>query len=275
MARVREKSLESFKSYVALIEKLQSQAANSLWFRGCGKRNHQLTPSLYRHKTARVKEEIEKLERELMTRFRQRSIPLHNRPLTDEWDTLFFMQHYGVPTRLLDWTENPFIAFYFAVTSALFKVRARAGATPSLNFYTDASIWILDPVAWNNHALKQQSYSGGILTPGDVALNPYKPLTRFSEMNVDAVSLYGAHNSPRIVAQRGVFTIFGQKTIPMEQAYDREKYPRGCLLKVNLGRNVLPQMRRSILNQGITESVVFPDLDGLAREMKREFKFEY
>src|ERR1700689_3191158 len=117
MHRVRVKSLGSFKSYVALIEKLQSQTANSLWFRGCGKRNHQLMPSLYRHKTIKTKEGIEKLERPLMTRFRQRSIPLHNRPLTDDWDTLFFMQHYGVPTRLLDWTENPFIAFYFAVTS--------------------------------------------------------------------------------------------------------------------------------------------------------------
>ena len=42
---------------------------------------------------------METLERQLMVRFRQRSIPLHNRVLTDEWDMLFFMQHYGVPTR--------------------------------------------------------------------------------------------------------------------------------------------------------------------------------
>src|SRR6476646_10491241 len=155
MAKVHEKSLISFKSYVALIEKLQSEADNSLWFRGCGKNNHQLIPSLYRHKAVKDKEGMEVLERQLMTRFRQRSIPLHNRPLTDEWDTLFFMQHYGVPTRLLDWTENPFIAFYFAVTSALFKVQRRRGSEPSLTFSTDAAIWVLNPVAWNNHALRQ------------------------------------------------------------------------------------------------------------------------
>lgn len=275
MAKVREKSLDSFKGYVALIEKLQSKADNSLWFRGCGKRNHQLISSLYRHKTVRNKDQIETLERDLMTRFRQRSIPLHNRPLTDEWDTLFFMQHYGVPTRLLDWTENPFIAFYFAVTSARFNVTRRRGAEALLTFSTDAAIWILDPVLWNKHALRQQSYDGGVLTPGDPALHPYKPMTKFKDMYVDAVGLYGAHNSPRIVAQRGVFTIFGQKTTPMEQAYEKDKFPSNCLLKVNLDRSVLPKMRTSILNQGITESVVFPDLDGLAREMKREFKFEY
>jgi hypothetical protein len=59
----------------------------------------------------------------LVMRFRQRTIPLHSRDLSDEWDALFFMQHYGVPTRLLDWTENPFIAFYFAVMSARFKAK--------------------------------------------------------------------------------------------------------------------------------------------------------
>jgi hypothetical protein len=35
-----------------------------------------------------------------------------------------------------------------------------------------------------------------------------------------------------------------------------------------------PQMRNSLLNQGITESTVFPDLEGLARETKRHFGFE-
>jgi len=44
---------------------------------------------------------------------------------------------------------------------------------------------------------------------------------------------------------------------------------------VILPKAALPNMRRSILNHGITESVVFPDLEGLAKEMKREFGFEY
>jgi len=271
---VREENPESFTAYVALIEELQSTTQNSLWFRGCGRRAHPLIPTFYRHETVTSRDKLESLERQMMVRFRQRSIPLHNRQLTDEWDALFFMQHYGVPTRLLDWTENPFIAFYFAVMSCPFaQKKRRAGSSSELSFSSDAAIWVLDPAIWNNHALSQQGYDRGVLTPGDAALHPYKPLTKFDEIPIHPVALYGAHNSPRIVAQRGVFTIFGQSTTAMETAYQRYKFPNDCLLKINLKRAVLAKMRTSILKYGITESVVFPDLEGLAREMRREFKF--
>jgi hypothetical protein len=276
MAEVPEKRIDSFRKYIALVERMQSKANNSLWFRGCGNRKQVLIPSLYRHKKKKKKADIEELESRLMTRFRQRSIPFVNRPLNEDWDTLFFMQHYGIPTRLLDWTENSFIAFYFAVMSARFSV-SRAGGTdaPKFKFSRDATIWILDPVAWTIHALEQQTYQGGVLTPSDSALSRYKPLMKFDEMRIHPVALYGAYNSPRIVAQRGVFTIFGQNTIPMEKAYDTDSFPRRCLTRVILPKAALPNMRRSILNHGITESVVFPDLEGLAKEMKREFGFEY
>ena len=276
MANVPEKTIESFRQYVSLVERMQSKAANSLWFRGCGTRDKGLIPSLYRHKIKKKKAEIEELERRLMTRFRQRSIPLVNRPVNEDWDTLFFMQHYGIPTRLLDWTENPFIAFYFAVMAGKFSVRrARGKSVPKLRFSQEATIWILDPKSWTNHALEQQSHTGGVLTPGDSALSSYKPLTKFDDMHGYPVALYGAHNSPRIVAQRGVFTIFGQDTIAMEKVYDSDGFPRKSLTKLILPREALPGMRTSILSHGITESVVFPDLEGLAKEMKREFGFEY
>lgn len=276
MPRAPEKNISSFREYVALVEHLQSRACNSLWFRGCGDGRQELIPSLYRHKTKRKKSDIEELERRLMNRFRQRSIPLLDRPISEGWETLFFMQHYGIPTRLLDWTENPFIAFYFSVTSGKFSVvRGRREGALNFRFRREATIWILDPVAWTNHALEQQSYQGGVLTPGDTHLNPYKPPAKFDEMPIHPVALYGAYNSPRIVAQRGVFTIFGQNTISLEDAYGRHAFPRRSLMKLILRKHCLADMRRSILSHGITESVVFPDLEGLAKEMKREFGFEY
>jgi hypothetical protein len=180
------------------------------------------------------------------------------------------MQHYAVPTRLLDWTENPFVGLYFAVMYAPYEVTSMG----LLRFSQAAALWILDPVAWNRHSLHHQSYDGGVLVPGDDALKGYRPTPSFSGMYNHPVALYGAHNSSRIVAQRGVFTIFGQNTNPMEKVFVTEGFPGDSLIKVTLTRKVLPEIRRSILKYGITESVVFPDLEGLSREIKRTFGFE-
>src|SRR5712692_6043840 len=134
------------------------------------------------------------------------------------------MQHYRIPTRLLDWTENPFIGFYFAVMSATFRTTRRQR---SISFQEDAAVWVLDPIAWNSHALRHQKFDRGVLTPADEALQGYSPLTKFGDMNKHPVALYGAHNNPRIVAQQGVFTIFGQDIGAMEKAYTSDSFPEG------------------------------------------------
>lgn len=265
MAKVAEEKPQSFTDYVKLVEGIQKAHADSLWYRGCGCTRYQLLPSLYRHRTATVHTQLAPLENQVMTRFRQRSIPMHSRSLADDWDALFFMQHYGVPTRLLDWTENPFMGLYFAVMSAPFARDASGqiilDASGQPQFGEDSAVWILDPVAWNRHSLRHQSYDGGVLTPGDDALKGFRPSPTFAGMNNHSVALYGAHNSPRIVAQRGVFTIFGQNTKPMEIVFDTEKFPDGCLIKVVLEKPLILAFRNAVLNFGMTESVVFPDLD--------------
>ena len=274
MPQVPEQKPASFEKFVELVEASHSAPGRLLWYRGCGQASYQLRPTLYRHPAKKSIDDIATLERQLMMRFRQRSIPLLSRELTDDWDRLFFMQHYRIPTRLLDWTENPFIGFYFAVMSASLSMQQTNRRQKSISFQEDAAVWVLDPIAWNSHALRHQKFDRGVLTPADEALQGYKPLTKFADMNKHAVALYGAHNNPRIVAQRGVFTIFGQDTGAMERAYSSDSFPQGCLMKVILARSRLPRMRRSILHHGITEGVVFPDLEGLAREIKRDFGFE-
>jgi len=206
-------------------------------------------------------------------RFRQRSLPFVPRPLGDDWDTLFIMQHYGVPTRLLDWTENPFIGVFFAVTGKNFAMKGR-GVSRHPVFKKDAIIWILDPVAWNKHALRHQSFNRGIPFTDDEVLLPYRPPISSHDARNLPVALNGAHNSSRIVAQRGAFTIFGDNIHSMEYLYDSEEFPADSLVKVRVSKEQIPAVRHSVLSNGITESVVFPDLDGLAREMKREFAFE-
>jgi FRG domain len=270
MATFREVKVRSLPEYLTLVEEAQAKASESLWYRGCGSASYHLLPTLYRHPKYRTADELAQLERKLMTRFRQRSIPYHSRSLSDDWDTLFFMQHYGIPTRLLDWTENPLIALHFALMGA----KRRPTSSRRLAFQSDAAVWMLDPVAWNRHSLRHVSFQGEVLSPDDETIIGYRPTPRFAGMHNQPVALYGVHNSARIVAQQGVFTIFGKDTRPMEQLFRIDAFPAQCLTKITAPRSFIRRLRNSLLNQGITESAVFPDLEGLAREIKRIFGFE-
>lgn len=270
MPRLREERPRSLPQYLELMEELHRKTGYPLYYRGCGKASDELLPSLYRHPKKTSQTDLEELKRQLMTRFRQRSIPYHSRDFRDDWEVLFFMQHYGVPTRLLDWTENSLIGLHFALISAPFKLTNKG----TLHYAEPATVWVLDPVVWNQTALKHISFTGGPLTPGDEALKGYSPGSTAATMHTHPVAIYGAHNSARIVAQQGVFTIFGKNRVSMEALVRNGTFPSAALFCIVVPPSRISWLRKSLLNQGITESVVFPDLEGLARETKRHFGFE-
>jgi hypothetical protein len=267
MANIVEYSLQSLTHYVEVVQDLQNRARHALWFRGLTNSAYSLTPSFYRHpKRLTSQTDINKLENDMLTRFRQRSIPYRARDISDSWEALFFMQHYGVPTRLLDWTENPLTALHFALMHSSAR---KVGTNTNLK---ESVIWVLDPVAWNQTALSDISYSGGALVTTDDNIRSYAPLS--TSMKVHPVALYGAHNSPRIVAQQGVFTIFGIGQIPMNKLVTKGAFPASALQKIVVAPSRIRRIRKALLNQGVTEAVVFPDLEGLAQETKRHFGFE-
>jgi len=268
MPKIRKFQPTTLPNYMRVVQDTQRRAGHALWFRGSGNVEHQLTPSIYRHPTIKKPQEYQALERQLITRFRQRSLPYHARDLSDDWEALFFMQHYGVPTRLLDWTENPLVGLYFALmagTAKRFRTRGRGKA---------AVVWILDPVRWNEEALRHLSYKGGALTPGDDGLRGYAPLDASGILGEPPVCVYGAHNSPRIVAQQGVFTIFGSGRDSMQSLVQGGAFPTRALQAIVVPATRIERMKTALLNQGVTESAVFPDLEGLARETKRHFGFK-
>jgi FRG domain len=270
MRKLKIKHIDSFKDYIAFIENLRTKNAGPIWYRGCGKISYELKPSLYRHKKSNTIEDLMHLEDDIIARFKQRSIPFHSRTITDQWDLLFFMQHFGIPTRLLDWSESPLMALFFAVTLSKHKLGVRGIPV----YENDAAIWVLDPIKWNKRAIDLKSFTDKVLTTDDANANAYKPVGDCKAMKEYPIAIYGAHNSQRIVAQRGVFVCFGKSTDPMEKMYLNHAFPKDCLVKLNINRSKLPHFFEAIHKHGVSDSVVFPDLEGLAREIKREFKFE-
>lgn len=209
-----------------------------------------------------------KLETNLITRFRERAVPYLASPLGTIWEYLFLMQHFGVPTRLLDWTENPLIGLFFALSSA--------SRSEDTNLYREpATVWMLKPAQWNRSAFSHFArYDGSVLSVNHKYLIQYVSEDDTEPPKFPA-AIYGIHNSPRIVAQRGVFAIYGSDTRPMEDIYQAGDFAgeEGALVKTEIPLENIELMLKRLLNMGYTDVVMFPDLEGLARETKRLFGF--
>ena len=267
-----EHTVTSVSKFIEIVE----QDDVLKWFRGAGNASHSLVPSLYRHPSCKDVAKLIEQEYEIIERFKQRSIPFVHRPtvFSDDWDYLFVMQHFGVPTRLLDWTESPFVALYFALTSA--KV-SFVGGQPI--YENDACVWVLRPGAWNNTSLSNVGPPEGVFSSKDSELNAFKPKKDSVLKGTVPVAMYGLHNSERIVAQRGAFVIFGNIMLGMEETFlepnskNGTYFPQEALIKINIPKENIPELLNKLSFLGITDSSIFPDLEGLAKEIKRAYKF--
>ncbi|MFQ4149745.1 FRG domain-containing protein [Arthrobacter sp. LAPM80] len=252
MTKIEVKSVTEFFKVIG--EFADRAGPDPLWFRGTGSEKYKLAPSLYRHPSAKTIEKLLDVENRLIERFRQRSVPfLMDRHLSDDWEFLFLMQHYDVPTRLLDWSESAMVALWFALNS---KAKDREFA----------SVWTLNPTKWNQKVFEFQSYRGGIMSISDLQLLGYKPGAGATSMNTMPAAIYGTHNSPRIVAQRGAFTIAGSDLTALEET-EAARNVDGLLSRIVIMESEVPIMQKQLSQTGFTESMVFPDLPGLAREL--------
>jgi hypothetical protein len=93
------------------------KSTQECFYRGHTHTSYRLIPGLLRGLDKTVKK-IPKLlgdiESDLYYEFRSKAKDLHNQSVSD-WDILIFMQHHGVRTRLLDWSDSLGVAIYFSL----------------------------------------------------------------------------------------------------------------------------------------------------------------
>lgn len=284
MAILKVVEIKSLSDYAKQVERLLEGTRKSCgnasavanWYRGHGRSDtYELVPGLYRHPRRKSFDELYQVESDMMSHFMAQGLlhDYHPEPggSGNGFHQMFYMQHHGVPTRLLDWTGNPFIALYFAL----------AGASADGGSYLEgAAVWVLDPFKWNGFALSDLNWpkKRGPADPLSDDIKSYEPAQPGParpgvKMYPWPFALRGKANTPRMQAQRGQFTLFGEDTRSMEKIYESEKFPAGALVKLEVPADKISPMLETLIALGYTDSVAYPDLQGLAMEIKRLYGF--
>jgi hypothetical protein len=166
-----EKSAETLSAFVHLV--LDELRAPYL-FRGHADLDWELEPAIDRSDFSGLQGKLSREDHERLAfkKFKRLALPhLRSRPAND-WEFLALARHHGVPTRLLDWTENPLAALFFAVESAR---------------STDGAVWCYTYVEMEE--------------PLDMERNP-------DPLSFERIELFQPpHVHPRIWTQSGVFTV--------------------------------------------------------------------
>jgi hypothetical protein len=200
------------------------------------------------------------LEEHILRNFIRYSRPYFNQPPANEWEIMVAAQHHGLPTRLLDWTYSPLVAAHFATLHS--------------ERQSDRVIWRLD---WKQvHrcfrlpelALLIQDLEGILGT--DRPFSPWDLFSARAEARQFACMLEPPSLNQRIVAQSSTFTLCSDKW----QSFDRFLEQHG--LGAALTRFVIPaketaRFRDQLDLVDVDERRLFPDLDGVAAEMRRYY----
>ncbi|WP_051380573.1 FRG domain-containing protein [Bradyrhizobium sp. WSM1743] len=161
-------------------------------------------------------------EQALFNQFKREALPfLPVRPASN-WEWLALAQHHGVPTRLLDWSESPSVSLFFAVWG---------------NDEEDAGLYIIRrPEEVKPGDLEQQSPFGV----------------------TDVAFFYPGYVTPRLVSQRGLFTVHPKP----DQPYQSED-----MQQIVIGKECKADFRRKLDASGVHHAAIMADLDGLSRRL--------
>ncbi len=221
-----------------------------LWYRGEEDAALTLIPSIQRSEKRLA------AERFITNDFYIRAKQILNNPPAKHnyagWVSL--MQHYGLPTRMLDWSQSPLIAVFFATETHL--------KMPD----TDACVWVLVPGLFN----KMEGF-GDCIYPidADTTQEMLLPAFKHNHHNPDLrdriLACSSTEKDLRMYAQQSNFTVHNSLQ-RLEDICDEN-----MLYKIIIPSDRKKYFIDSLRVFGITEGSVYPDLDHISNDLRDSY----
>jgi len=219
---MESKTVCSFSDYIYEIEDL-NESTELILFRGQAEKG-KLLPSICRENPKLNTTKSEKLVINELRRMGNSFISDTN---ISDWDLLVVAQHFGLKTRLLDWSSNPLTALWFACSDY------NKGDTHVYVLYADEFL--------------HESDKGPFETGSTRVFRP-------------------SLNNPRIIAQHGWFTSHkysrkSKRFVALEKNTDIKK----SVFELHIPKEFRETMLKALDRHGVNSHTLFPDLEGLCK----------
>jgi len=255
--RINKYKIETLSDYIDLVRFIESKQEERLWFRGVTKVKYRLIPGIYRGSNP----EYNRIhENDISYEFirKAKAYPKVGGGNYSKWEWFHIMQHYGIPTRFLDWTESALIGIFYAVR------KAERNSSPC--------VWVLDPFWLNEESTgKTVVFSTDPIgqTEEDEIINTYyiasPNLPKFP------LGISPPYVDERMKAQHASFTIHG--SLPNGLHIQSQKSSSPHLFQLRVKNSSIERIRRELFTSGIRESTIYPGMEGLAIEIKDEYGY--
>lgn len=170
-------------------------------------------------------------------------------------EILFLMQHYGLPTRLLDWTENILIALFFIVYE---------------NRDEDGELWFMNPMRLDQNSEENINidniYKYLITEPFHNDKMKLLEELKLKDIKLNLICISPPYIDKRISAQQSTFTLHPNRHDKHSEITEILKSPNQ-IAKITIPSVDKERLERDLNNFGISYRTVFPDLEGLSKHI--------
>lgn len=246
-----------------LIKKLNNYK-NNFAFRGQSDSNWKLTSSLERMVNQSEKNRI--YEDFYLNQFRKK-FPLYSKDFEspkNKLSWLSLMQHYGVPTRLIDFTTSPFVALYFAIEN----LNPVIGKYFSIYAVDYAALVKASCIHVGKYNSSFEKYANNFSEQCEEAFESILDKNSYDVLwFVDPMQL-----NNRIEKQAGTFLISGSFEKTVENLLSLEIYENVEIEKINFPHHLLENIYCLLRKMHLSPQSIYGDLSGLAKEIQLQMK---